>query len=81
MSQRRPNLVLEQLVWRIIDGGGGLGLWVGGGGTGLNHEGRDQAVERRGVVEGGCAEGEEVLSRLGDGFAEDFEFDVALGGM
>jgi hypothetical protein len=38
-------------------------------------------VEGAAVVEARGAEGEEVLRRLGDRFAEDLDFDVAAGGV
>ncbi len=38
-------------------------------------------MEGRAIVEGAGAEGQEVLGGLGDGFAEDFEFEVTVGGV
>lgn len=47
----------------------------------MDHEVRDEAVERGGIVEGRGAEGEEVFGGFGDGVAEDFELDGAEGGV
>jgi hypothetical protein len=47
----------------------------------LDHEVFDEAMEGRVVVGAAGAEGEEVLSCLGDGFAENLELDVAVGGV
>jgi hypothetical protein len=38
-------------------------------------------MERGHIVGAAGAEGEEILSGLGDGFAEDLELDVAVGGV
>jgi hypothetical protein len=81
VSQRWPDLILKQLVRRVVDGGGSLGLWVGCGGAGLDDEVWDEAVEGAGVVESGGAEGEEVLGGFRDGLTEDFEFDGPVGGV
>jgi hypothetical protein len=45
----------------------------------LDDEAWDAAVEGGAVVEARGAEGEEVLGCAGSGFAEDFEFEVAVG--
>lgn len=81
MAQRRAYFVFEELVRRVVDGGGGFGFGVRCGAAGLDHEVWDEAVERGGVVEGGGAEGEEVFGGFGDGVAEDFELDGAEGGV
>jgi hypothetical protein len=47
--------------------------------TSLDHEGWDEAVERRVIVGVGCTEGEEVVGCLGAGAAEELEFEVAVG--
>ena len=57
MAQGRSYLVREV---GAPDGDRGRGF-EGGGGAGLRHEGGEGAVEGGGVVEGGGAEGEEVL--------------------
>lgn len=38
VSQRWPDLVFEELVRRVENGGRSLGLGIGGGRAGLNHE-------------------------------------------
>lgn len=81
VSQRGADLVLEELVGRVIYGCGCLGLGVGFGAAGLHHEAGDQAVQRTAMVEAGGAEGEEVLGRLGHRLAEDLELDITLGGV
>lgn len=80
MPQRRRELILEETAM-VEDGCAGFRFWIGGGTAGLDDEVGDQAVERRGVVEGGGAQSEEVLGGLGRGFAEELELDVALGGV
>jgi len=60
VSQRGPDLVLEGL------GPDGIAAFGRGGGcAGLDHEVGDEAVEGRGVVVAGGAEGEEVLGGSG----------------
>jgi hypothetical protein len=76
VSQRRADLVLEELVRRVEDGGRRLGLGVRGRAARLHHEVGDQAVEGAARVEARGAQREEVLGRLGDRLAEDFELDV-----
>lgn len=85
MPQRGLDLVGEVLP---VDGGAAFSDGVVGGVergersvAALDHEVGDHAVEGRGVVGTGGAEGEEVLGGLGYGFAEDFELDVAVGGV
>ena len=81
VSQRGADLVVEQLVGGVVDGGGRLGLGVCLGAAGLHHEAGDQAVERAAIVEARGAEGEEVLGRLGHRLAEELELDITLGGV
>jgi hypothetical protein len=38
-------------------------------------------VEGTAIVEAGCAEGEEVFGGFGNGFAEDFKFQIPMGGL
>lgn len=45
----------------------------------MDHETWNQAVEGRFVVGARRAKSEKVLGRLGNGFAEHFEFDVTVG--
>jgi hypothetical protein len=45
----------------------------------LDHEARNQPVERRLVIRAGCAQSEKVLGGLGDRFAKYFELDVPVG--
>ena len=59
----------------------GCVLWGEGGVAALDHEVFDEAVEGGVVVGAAGAESEEVLGCLGDGFAEDLELDVAVGGV
>jgi hypothetical protein len=47
----------------------------------LDHKVLDNSVERGIVVGAGRTEGEEVLGCAWDGFAEDFDLDVAVGGV
>jgi hypothetical protein len=47
----------------------------------LDHEVWDQAVEGTAIVEAGGAEGEEVFGGFGNGFAEDFKFQIPMGGL
>lgn len=81
VPQGGADLVLEQLVGGVVDGGRGFGLGIGGWAAGLHHEVRDQAVEGRAIVKAGGAEGEEVLSRLGNRLAEELELDVTSCGV
>lgn len=74
------DLVFEELVRGVVDGGGGLGFGVRGRTAGLGHEVGDQAVEGAGIVEARGAEGEEVLGRLGHRLAEDLELDLTARG-
>lgn len=92
VAQRGADLVVEGGVPDRGAAFAGAG-WV----AGLDHEAWDGAVEGGGGVVGGGAEGEEVLGRwsdtgfvdrggtdfcgLGDAFAEDFDFEVAEGGV
>lgn len=85
MPQRRSDLILEVLP---VDGDAAFGneavFCVSGGEGGvaaLDHEVFDDTVEGRVVVRAGSAQGKEVLGCVGDGFAEDLELDVAMGGM
>jgi hypothetical protein len=81
VAQGGADLVLEQVVDGVVDGGGGLGLGVGGGRAGLHHEAGDHAVEGAAVVEARGAQGEEVFGRLGHRFAEDLELDITARGV
>lgn len=47
--------------------------------AGLDHERRNETVEGRVIIGVGCAEGEEVVRRLGTGAAEELELEVAMG--
>lgn len=38
VSQRWPDFVFEELAWRVENGSRSLGLGIGGGRAGLNHE-------------------------------------------
>lgn len=82
VAQRRPDLVGEEAGrggGGRVDGHGRLGLGVAGGRAGLDHEGRDVAVEGRAVVEGGGAQREEVLGRARHRGAEELELQVTVG--
>ena len=46
----------------------------------LEEEGGDDAVDGRGEVVGGGAEGEEVLGGVGSGGEEEFDGEGAVGG-
>jgi len=81
VSQRRTNLIFEQLVGRIIDGSRGLGFGVGGGTARLDHEVGNQTVEGAAVVEARGAESQEVFGRLGHRLAKDFDLDIAARGV
>lgn len=52
VSERWPDLILEELVRCVVDGCGRLGLGVGGGTAALQDEVWDHAVEGAAVVEG-----------------------------
>jgi hypothetical protein len=47
----------------------------------LDHEARDQAVKGGAIVEVGGAKGEEVLSGVGGGFAEELDLEGTVGGV
>lgn len=47
--------------------------------AGLDHERRNETVEGRVIIGVGCAEGEEVVRRLGTCAAKELEFEVAVG--
>ena len=81
VAQGGPDLIFEELVGRIIDGGRGLGLWVGRRAASLDHEVGNQAVEGAVGVKARGAESEEVLACLGDGLAEELELERAAGGV
>lgn len=85
MTQRGSDLVGEVLAVdrgaAFGDGVGGGVLWRERGVAALDHEVGDDAVEGRVIVGSAGAEGEEVFGGLGDGFAEDLELDVAVGGV
>lgn len=55
--------------------------WAEGDVSALNHESRDQAMERCVVVCAARAEGKEILCGLGDSFAEKLDLQVSLGCM
>jgi hypothetical protein len=76
VAEGRPDLVLEG---GAVDGGGGFGFWVCGGGAGLKYESWENAVEGGGVVEGAGAEGEEVCACFGGGLDVEFEFYGTMG--
>ena len=57
---------------RGVPDGGACFCGGGGGRAGLEHESRDEAVDRGAIVGGGCAEGEEVL----DVVVRDVRFSV-----
>ena len=62
VSQRRANLIFE--IGAPDWGADFRRSWCGR--ASLDHEARDGAVERRGIVGGGGAEGEEVLIKVSD---------------
>lgn len=81
VPERGPDLVLEEVVGRVVDRRGRLGFWVGGGAAGLQDEVGNYAMERAAVVEVGGTKSEEVFGRLGDRLTEDLELDVAARGV
>lgn len=81
VPQRRPNLILEELVRRVEDGGRSFRFWIRSRTSTLNHEVGNHAVEWASIVERRGAEGEEVFCCLGDRLAEDLKFDVAARGV
>lgn len=84
-QRQRLDLILEVLtVNRAAAFRNGIALgvsWGEGCVAPLDHEVFDNAVEGGIVVRTGGAEGEEVLGGAWDGFAKDFQLDIAVGGV
>ena len=57
MSERRPDLVLEQLIGGVVDGRGRLGFGIGCRATRLDDEVRNETMERTAVVKVRSAKG------------------------
>lgn len=70
VPQSWTYLIFEELIRGIVYRGRSLGLGIRGRTASLSYEIGNQAVEGTSIVIVGCAEGEEVFSRLGYGFAE-----------
>lgn len=82
-AQNTALIVLELRLdfifkWLTIDAGTVL-CRSGRRRAGLDHERRNETVEGRVIIGVGCAEGEEVVRRLGTGAAEELELEVAMG--
>lgn len=77
VSQSGLDLVFEGLA---VDAGRVFGC-AGGGRAGLGHEGGYEAVEGRGIVGTGGAQGEEVVGGLRAGGAEELDLDGAQRGV
>ena len=75
VPQRRLDLVFEG---RAVDTRA-VFCAARGWRAGLEHEGRDQAVDRAGVVEARGAEGEEVVGCFGAGRTVELELKGAVG--